>query len=117
MKYLFLIVLLASTFTISAQITPQPKKEIKGKLTEITLFYENGNIMQHGFYTEDGTLHAAWESYDNNGSISCIAFYNYGVKVGTWTYFTENKITKIVYNNNKIESIEEYPRDSRIKNN
>ena len=91
------------------------KSEKKGALTEVYLYYENGNIMQHGFYTKEGKLHASWESYNLDGTRKCIATYNQGVKVGTWTYFNENKITKIVYKNGKIESIEEIDSDKAIK--
>jgi len=93
------------------------KNEIKGDLTEVTFFYENGTIMQHGFYTEDGKLHASWESYDIDGSRKCVAIYNYGVKVGIWTYWDENKMTNITYDNNKIIEIKEVTNEKKVKNN
>jgi len=93
------------------------KTEIKGDLKEVTLYYENGTIMQHGFYTENGELHASWESYNIDGSRKCVATYNYGVKVGVWTYFKDNKITKITYDNNKIIDIKEVINDKKVENN
>ncbi|NLP57697.1 toxin-antitoxin system YwqK family antitoxin [Lutibacter sp. B1] len=117
MKNLLLtFVTLFSTFVVFSQENDIRKIEKKGDLLEVKLYYENGNIMQHGFYTEDGKLHATWESFNLDGSRKCIATYNYGVKVGTWTYWSENKITKIVYDNNNIISIEETELTEKIKN-
>ena len=73
--------------------------------------------MQHGFYTTEGKLHAAWEFYNSDGSKKCIANYNYGDKVGVWTYWNKNKITKIKYDTNKIVNIEEINAEERVKNN
>ena len=92
------------------------KHEIKVDLTEITLYYENGPIMQQGFYIADSKLHASWESYNSDGSKKCIASYNYGVKISIWTYWSGNKITKLTYDNNKIVNIEEFNANERIKN-
>ena len=64
--------------------------------------------MQHGFYTKEGKLHGAWESYNLDGSKKCDATYNNGAKVGTWTYWNQGKITKIEYDNDKVVKIEEF---------
>lgn len=101
---------------IYAQDTKLPKTETKGDLQEVTLFYQDGSIMQHGFYTKDGKLHASWESYNLDGSPKCYATYNYGVKVGVWTYWNKNKITKIEYDNDKIVKIEEVEIPHKPKN-
>ena len=63
--------------------------------------------MQHGFYTKEGKLHGSWESYNSDGSKKCFATYNYGLKVGVWTYWNMHKITKIEYDNDNILKIEE----------
>lgn len=108
MKNLLIII---AFFFISASVYSQkthlPKTETKGNLQEITIYYEDGTIMQHGFYTNEGKLHASWESYNADGSKKCYATYNNGVKVGIWTYWSKDKITKIEYDNNKIIKIEE----------
>ena len=91
------------------------KTETKGDLQQVTLFHENGNIMQHGFYTNDGELHGCWESFYDNGARQCVAFYNKGLKVGTWMYYAENKITKVIYKKNKIVSIEELNPEPKEK--
>lgn len=102
---------------VYSQNTNMPKTETKGDLQEVTLYYENGNIMQHGFYTKDGKLHASWESYNLDGTKKCYATYNYGVKVGVWTYWSDHKITKIEYDNNKIINITELDIQNSPKNN
>lgn len=117
MKNLLLVftLLFFCSFT-SAQEIKLPKTETKGDLQEVTLYYQDGSIMQHGFYTKDGKLHASWESYNLDGTPKCYATYNYGVKVGVWTYWNENKITKIEYDNNKIVKIEESDIPPKPKN-
>lgn len=118
MKNLFLsLSFLFLTSFLFAQNNDLQKTEIKGELSEVTLYYEDGTIMQHGFYTADGKLHASWESYNQDGSLKCYATYNYGVKVGVWTYWSEDKVTKITYDNNKIIDIEELDVVKKVKNN
>lgn len=112
--FLTLVLLFVSIFSF-AQDSDLRKTEKKGDLLEVTLYYENGTIMQHGFYTEEGKLHASWESYNMDGSRKCVATYNFGVKVGIWTYWNNNKITKVEYDNNKIVSVKEVPEDLSIK--
>lgn len=84
-------------------------------LTEVNIYYENGAIMQHGFYTKEGELHNSWESYYIDGSKKCLATYNKGVKVGVWTYWNNGIITKVEYKNNKVISIKEFKEDELIK--
>ncbi|MFD0760492.1 toxin-antitoxin system YwqK family antitoxin [Lutibacter aestuarii] len=116
MKKIVTLVLLALASISYAQNTSLKEINIKGNLTEVTLFYENGMVMQHGFYTKEGKLHASWESYNLDGSLKCYATYNNGIKVGVWTYWSENKITKVKYKDNKIINIIEVDKDKRIKN-
>lgn len=101
---------------IFAQKTITPKKEIKGDLTEVTIYYNNGEIMQKGSYDKDGKLHGLWESFNKNGSKKCLAYYNYNVKTGTWIYWNKNEITEVIYANNKIISIKKLSEAERIKN-
>ncbi|WP_372793300.1 nicotinic acid mononucleotide adenyltransferase [Lutibacter sp.] len=116
-KIFFTLIVLFCTSFMYSQNNKLQKTEVKGDLTEVTFYYENGTIMQHGFYTKEGKLHASWESYNMDGSRKCIATYNYGVKVGVWTYFKDHKITKITYDNNKIIDIKEIINDKKVENN
>ena len=116
MKNTCLLILVLFSFSyLYSQQTDLQKKETKGELTEITLYYENGTIMQHGFYTKEGELHSSWESYNSDGSRKCLATYNYGEKVGVWTYWKANKITKITYVSNKVINIEEINTEKNVK--
>jgi antitoxin component YwqK of YwqJK toxin-antitoxin module len=116
-RLLFIIGLLFTTSIGYSQNTELKKTNVKGDLTEVSLFYETGALMQHGFYTKEGKLHGSWESYNIDGSIKCYATYNNGIKVGIWTYWYADKISKVEYQNNKIINIVEVKRDERVKNN
>ena len=117
MKKLFLtFLLLFSTSLFYAQENIIQKEKAKNDLTEVTIYYENGNIMQHGFYNLKSELHGSWESYYSDGRKKCIATYNKGIKIGVWTYWNGNKITKVTYKNNKVVNIEEINEDERVKN-
>jgi len=104
------IVLISAFLLFSSLVFAQSKYEKKikktGDLYEVTIYYDNGKIMQHGFLSKDKKLHASWESYNEDGSRKCVATYNHGVKVGTWFYYLDGKKTKVVYDNNKIISVE-----------
>lgn len=94
-----------------AQERKNQKIEPVGDLFEVTIYYDNGQIMQHGFLNMDNKLHASWESYYDNGDRKCIATYNDGIKVGTWFYYYADKKTKVVYQDNKIVETTDLPLD------
>ena len=99
---LFLIAIISYS-----QNTKLKTLEKKGDLLEIKLYYNSGTLMQHGFYTEEGKiLHGSWESFNEDGTRQCVAFYDKGVKVGTWFYYKNNEITRVTYKNNKITNVE-----------
>ena len=107
------LTVLIATFALCLSLSAQEKKNQKiepvGDLFEVTVYYDNGQIMQHGFLTKENQLHASWESYYENGNRKCIATYDNGVKVGTWFYYYFDKRTKVVYDNNKIIEVEDIP--------
>ena len=118
MKKIFLaFVIFFCSFNFYAQEGIIQKTKSTGDLTEVTIYYENGAVMQHGFYTAESKLHGSWESFYSNGQKKCLAFYNKGIKTGTWTYWNKNKISKVTYQDNKIINIVELNADERIKNN
>lgn len=108
-KLLILLGFVLFGLHVDAQNKTYRKIEPIGDLFEVTIFYASGQIMQHGFLTENNELHASWESYYENGNLKCIATYDHGIKVGTWFYFYFDKRTKVVYEDNKIVSVEELP--------
>ena len=103
---IFLIFVFCTIFSYSQERENQ-KIEPIGDLFEVTIYYDDGNIMQHGFLTKDNKLHASWDSYYPNGNRKSVAFYDHGEKVGTWYYWFMDKKTKVVYNHNKIVKVEE----------
>lgn len=92
---------------VYAQEVKNQKIEPIGDLFEVTVYYDDGSIMQHGFLDKDQKLHASWESYYQNGNRKCVAIYNHGDKVGTWYYWFMDKKTKVVYEKNEIVEVEE----------
>ena len=108
MKKLFLsIVFLFSSYFLFSQTEDTIKTVKLGSLYEVTIYYDNGNIMQHGFLTEDNKLHASWESYYEDGSKKCVATYDKGVKTGIWYYYYKDKVKRVTYSENKIIEVEE----------
>lgn len=108
-KLLIFIGIVLLGLSAEAQTRTNQKIEPIGDLFEVTIFYDSGQIMQHGFLNNANELHASWESYYENGNLKCIATYNNGVKVGTWFYYYYDKKTKVIYDNNKIVKVEELP--------
>ena len=115
-KLVFILALLAISISSYAQQTPLKTTEKKGDLLEVKLYYESGKLMQHGFYTEDGKkLHGSWESFNEDGTRQCVAFYEKGIKVGTWLYYKNGEITRVTYENNKIVNVEKMePQNKEI---
>ena len=97
--------LLFTSFSFSQNNEIKKIKKV-GSLYDVTIYYRSGQIMQHGFLTEDEKLHASWESLNEDGSRKCVATYNKGVKVGVWFYYYGDKKTKVTYRDNKIISVE-----------
>ena len=105
-KIVFILVLFfCTTFAFSQNIATK-KIEKVGSLFEVTIYYGNGNIMQHGFLTPENKLHAQWESYDEKGNKQCVATYENGVKIGIWYYYKDNQTTRVIYDKNKIVKVE-----------
>lgn len=101
-KIVLLLICVFFSINIFAQDEKNKKIEKVGDLYEVTIFYNNGNVMQHGFLNKDNKLHASWESYNEDGSRKCVATYNNGVKVGTWFYWNKGKRTMVTYKDNEI---------------
>jgi hypothetical protein len=104
----FLILIAIFFFSVCSYGQENIKKVVPvGDLYEVTIYYPNGNIMQHGFLNKEQKLHASWESYFQDGSRKCVASYDNGNKVGVWFYWKDGIKTMVTYKDNKIESVEE----------
>ena len=71
-------------------------------------FADNSDVIEReGFFNKDEKLQGMWVSYDLEGNKTSIAFYNNGKKDGVWSYFKDDKVNLVTYNNNKIVNVEE----------
>jgi hypothetical protein len=107
MKKFILIFFLLSSYFLIAQNEDTIKMVNLGSLFEVTIYYDNGSIMQHGFLTPDNKLHASWESYYEDGTKKCVATYDKGVKTGIWYYYYNDNTKRVTYEDNKIVNVEE----------
>ena len=108
MKRVLLILAFVFSFQlINAQSEDTIKMVKSGDLFEVTIYYDNGNIMQHGFLNAENKLQGSWTSYYEDGNKKCIATYDNGEKVGVWQYYFENSVKKVTYKKNKIVDVEE----------
>ena len=107
-KKLLLITLIFSICLTYGQGEPNIKMVQSGSLYEVTIYYNNGEVMQQGFMTPKNELHNSWKSYYDDGSIKCEAVYNKGKKVGVWHYYYRNENAKrVTYEDNKVVKVEE----------
>jgi len=117
-KVLILLVIMFSANLAMAQEAAKNKYEKNGDLIEATLYHDNGEIAQTGFYNEKNQLHGEWISYDNKGSKTAIANYANGKKVGTWKFFQDDIVTEVIYANAKRYKINTYKTiDTRVVSN
>lgn len=93
---------------ISAQAQEKIKKDIyiqKGDVVEATLYYDNGDVSQKGFYTLDGKLTGEWLSFNRKGVKTAKAQYDNGNKVGTWFFWSEDKLTEVDYLDSRVAGV------------
>lgn len=102
-----LVFLLFSISSLNAQTEDTIKMVKSGDLFEVTIYYENGNVMQHGFLNADNKLQGSWVSYYEDGSKKCVATYENGEKTGVWDYYYNNSVKRVTYKDNKIVKVEE----------
>jgi len=118
-KIVLLIVAIFGFLTTQAQ--EESKKDTyikKGDIIEATLYYENGEISQKGFYTLDGVTTGNWVSYDRNGAKIAEAKYKDGAKIGTWFFWKENTLTEVDYNKSQIVAVNTWKnKDAQIVSN
>lgn len=106
-KIIIVIAVLISCQFLNAQTEDTIKMVKSGELIEVTIKYNNGNIMQHGYLTTDNKLQGTWESFYEDGKKKCDATYDKGIKTGIWYYYYPDKSNKVTYVNNEIVNVEE----------
>lgn len=109
--YTTLIAMMMSAYTMtgSASNAAAVFNELPGELTEVILFYPNGNILQKG-YMVDGQKTGLWTTYAITGEVTAKARYDAGAKEGKWRIYDAdgNLEYKICYKNNKKVWAQQY---------
>lgn len=111
MKNIILSLILLFCVTANAQNPKVEYKKVGNDLVKATYYFADNNtvIEREGFFNKNEKLQGMWVSYDLQGNKTSIAYYNDGKKDGIWTYFKNDKISIVTYNNNKIINVEEKP--------
>ena len=87
-------------------------------LIEATLFHENGDVAQTGFYTEENKLQGEWISYNEQGNKTAVANYKNGEKVGTWTFYQGTIMREVIYVDSRVSSVNTWKKtDTRMVTN
>jgi len=79
----------------------------KTNLIEVVYYHDNGEVSQTGFYTLDGKLQGEWLSFDTEGEKVISGYYDNGIKVGKWFYYTNETVKEVDYNDNTIAGLKE----------
>ncbi|MEB3801266.1 membrane-binding protein [Flavobacterium columnare] len=103
MKKRISIITLLFTVASFAQLI-EPEYEIQNNLIKATYYYDNGKIMQEGFY-KDGKVHGKWVSYTKEGNELVTGQYESGQKVGTWIFKENGVIAQVNYNDNRLVNL------------
>ena len=103
-----LVIVIAANTTFSQDCTKTLKKdkfELVDGLIKATLYHDNGLVAQTGYYTEENKLQGEWISYNSQGIKTAEAFYNDGVKIGTWFFYDGDTKKEVTYENAKIAEV------------
>ncbi|MGB3775046.1 MAG: nicotinic acid mononucleotide adenyltransferase [Leeuwenhoekiella sp.] len=107
MKNIIMIfALVGGMFLANAQEKVKGDYVKEGNLIKATLYHDNGEISQKGFYTKQGKLEGTWMSFDQEGNKTAEAHYANGQKTGKWFFWQDDNILKEVdYDNSKISAV------------
>lgn len=113
-KLLILIVALICSAALFSQEVKNNVYEVENNLIKVTMFHDNGQISQTGFYTLDGKLQGNWYSYDVNGKKTAVAKYENGNKTGKWFFWTDGTLKEVDYSTNAIVSVVEWSNERAL---
>lgn len=106
MKNIFTILALALFTSVAvAQDVNKNTYLMAGDIIEATLYHQNGEVAQTGYYTKDNKLTGEWVSYDPNGNKTAVAEYNNGEKVGNWIFYDGDIKREVSYNESRIAKV------------
>lgn len=117
-KIVMMMVFVFGASVAIAQEAPKDTFKVNKGLIEATLYHDNGQIAQTGFYTKDNKLQGEWISYDAQGNKTAVAQYSKGQRVGTWLFYQGDILKEVTYTNNAPTSVNTYTMtDTRIVSN
>jgi antitoxin component YwqK of YwqJK toxin-antitoxin module len=111
------LLILSAFFLFSIFTYSQESEKLKKIESNIVEVYEDGSTKQEGNY-KNNKPDGKWVSYNRDGSISMIGFYDDGLKNGTFIFRTENSIKEVLYINNELIEVklwDEYRIVSNLK--
>jgi len=113
MRYLVTILALIFSATIFAQEV-KPTFEKTGDQIKGTFYFEDGTVRQQGFYNKKGKLHGEWKSYDATGKKIAMGQYDNGVKTGKWFFWSEDKLSEVNYEDNRVVEVTNWSNKDNV---
>lgn len=119
---LLLVIVFASNVAVAQDCKTTCKKtckknsyELSDGLIKATLYHDNGEIAQTGYYTKENKLQGEWISYDMSGNKTAVAQYDNGKKVGTWLFYQGSIMKEVTYADSRISEVKTWKyEDSRL---
>ncbi len=102
-KIVILFMILSVGFTY-AQNDNKTKYEQKGDLVEATIYNDDGQLEQHGFF-KDKKLHGTWTYFNAEGEKVAIGKYSNGIKTGKWLFKNDEGVKEVNYVNGKVVKV------------
>jgi len=102
---MMLIAVVLGVNVMMAQKTPKNNYVLKQDKIEATIFHDNGQVAQKGFYNTKGKLDGKWTSFDRQGNKTAMAIYKNGKKTGKWFFWDKGILREVDYTNSKITSV------------
>lgn len=102
------------TVFMYSQDKKAPTVEKQGDITEVTYYYDSGEVEQHGFFNKDGKVHGVWTSYDLGGNKVAVGSYDNGKKVGKWFFWTDDTLKEVDFRDSRITSVSEWKSESKV---
>lgn len=101
MRTIFLSMFFVFPFVLMANNEPiNDKYSVVGAQVQKVSFYESGAVKEQGYFLNE-KLHGTWVSYNEDGSVNTIAFYDQGKKVGIWSFFRNGEEFKVNFDKRK----------------
>ena len=104
MKRIVVILMILSVGFTYAQNDNKTKYEQKGDLVEATIYNDDGQLEQHGFF-KDKKLHGTWTYFNDKGEKISIGNYVNGVKTGKWLFKNDDGVKEVYYVNGKAMKV------------